>query len=47
MRQDKGIEVYGQEYFKNKIKYGYVSFQGKFENYQVGHMIKISIDYVK
>lgn len=36
----KGIEVYGQEYFKNKIKYGYVSFQGKFENYQVGHIDK-------
>ena len=36
----KGIEVYGQEYFKNKIKYGYVSFQGEFENYQVGHIDK-------
>lgn len=36
----KGIEVYSQEYFKNKIKQGYVSFQGEFENYQIGHIDK-------
>lgn len=36
----KGIESYSQNYFKDTIKYGYVDFQGKYDNYQVGHINK-------
>lgn len=40
MRQVKGLKSMVKSILKNKIKYGYVSFQGKFENYQVGHIDK-------
>ena len=36
----KGIEIYSKDYFKDIIKYGYVDFQGKYDNYQVGHIEK-------
>ena len=37
----KGIEIYSKDYFKDIIKYGYVDFQGKYDNYQVGHIERI------
>ena len=36
----KGIEIYSKDYFKDIIKYGYVDFQGKYDNYQIGHIEK-------
>lgn len=43
----KGIEIYSKDYFKDIIKYGYVDFQGKYDNYQVGHIEKVFIHCVE